>query len=57
MIICSLFSVDIIPFQMPKLEDLGAVGQFDSGATEFNMQVFQDIIFILLLVKILNTQK
>ena len=44
----------MIFLQMPELEDLGAVGQFDGGPTEFNMEVFQDIIFILVLVKVVN---
>ena len=39
---------------MPELEDLGAVGQFDSGPTEFNMEVFQHIIVILVLAKVVN---
>ena len=39
---------------MPELEDLGAVGQFDGGPTEFNMEVFQHIIVILVLAKVVN---
>ena len=38
----------MIIFQMPELEHLGAVGHFDSRATELNMEVIQGIIFILL---------
>ena len=32
----------MIILQMPELEDLGCVGAFDSRATEFNIEVFQN---------------